>query len=243
MKKFIALGIVVFAFSLLIYIPSGSLARLLPANISAEQFHGSIWQGSAAGFKVNNIELGHIEWEIKPVCFITFKLCAQIAQHHDNLNSQFNLALRNNIELRNVVAEGNAMILNTLLQRYGITSAGEFTADLDEISFSRTHVETVEGKINFTPLVLNGVVRVHMGNVNSNFESFDDHTMILIDNDNGHLDLSGAIKVFNNLTYHADMKLKQNERSTEMISNGLRYVGNIQSDGSVRLDQKGRLTI
>jgi hypothetical protein len=243
MKKFIALGTVVFAFSLLIYIPSASVAKLLPNNITAMQFYGNVWQGSAADLKINHIELGNIEWKIKPSCFIAFKLCAQIAQQHDNLQSQFELELRNRIKLHDVTAEGNAMILNTLLQRYGITSSGEFKADLDIVSFSRTNVDEIDGQINFTPLVLNGVVRVHMGNVNSNFESFDDHTMIIIDNDNGHLDLNGAIKVFDNLTYHADMLLKQNERSPEMITNGLRYVGSMQTDGSVHLNQKGRLTI
>ena len=243
MKRFIVLGTCVFLLSLLAGIPSGSAAKFLPSGISASQFHGNIWHGSAAGLRVNNIELGTVQWQVKPACFFALRLCAQIEQQHDNLTSKFDIKLRDTIEMHNLVAEGNAMILNSLLQRYGITSSGEFKADLDKVSFSSNHVEQIEGQINFTPLVLNGVVRVHMGNVNSNFESYEDHTRIVIDNNDGHLDLDGAIKVFENLTYHADMRLKQNERSSEMISNGLKYVGNMQADGSVRLDQKGRLTI
>ncbi|MEM7304079.1 MAG: type II secretion system protein N [Pseudomonadota bacterium] len=243
MKKYIALGVTVFLVSLLVYLPSGAAAKYLPAGVTANQYHGNIWQGSAVGLNVNNIQLGTVHWEIRPACFLTFRLCADIVQAHDNLNSQFTLKVSNSIEMDNVFAEGNAMILNALLQRYGITSTGEFKADLDKVSFNASHVEAIEGQINFTPLVINGVVRVHMGNVNSRFETFDDHTRIMINNNNGHLDLNGAIKVFENLTYHADMKLKQNERSSEMISNGLKYVGNIQSDGSVHVEQKGRLTI
>ena len=243
MKRFILLGTCVFIISLLAYVPSGSAAKFLPGNISASQFSGNIWHGSATGFRINDIELGRIQWQIKLSCFFSFRLCAEVEQQHDSLTSQFDFKLRNTIEAHNLIAEGNAMLLNSLLQRYGITSTGQFKADLDIVSFSSNNIEAIEGQINFAPLVLNGVVRVHMGNVNSNFQTYEDHTRIIIDNDNGHLDLSGAIKVFENLTYHADMRLKQNERSSEMISNGLRYVGNIEADGSVRLAQKGRLTI
>ena len=243
MKRFIVLGAFVFIATLVVYIPSGSAIKFLPNYITAVQFNGKIWHGYAVGLKVYNLELGTVRWKVKPTCFFMLKLCAEVAQQHDNLTSQFDINLRNTIDIHNVVAEGNAVILNILLQRYGVTSSGQFKADLNKVSFANKNIEEIEGQINFKPLVLNGVVRVHMGNVNSNFVSHPDHTRIIIDNNNGHLDLNGAIKVFDNLTYHADIRFKQNERSTEMITNGLKYVGNVQADGSVHLDQKGRLTI
>ncbi|MEM1003485.1 MAG: type II secretion system protein N [Bacteroidota bacterium] len=243
MKKFIALGVIVFLLSIIVYVPASIATKLLPNNITAKQYFGNIWQGSATELRINNIELGTVKWQFKPSCLFTMSVCADIQQENDELNSQFTAKMRNNLELLNVFAQGDAMILNALLQSYGITSTGEFTMNLDKVSFKHNFVNEIEGNINFTPLALNGVIRVFMGNVNSVIQTKDNHTVIAIENSNGHLDLTGDIKLFEDLTYHADVKLKQNERSTDFVINGMKYVGTTQSDGSVRIDQKGRLTI
>ena len=243
MKKIIGLGFIVFAFSLVIYIPSGIAAKLLPNNIHASEYYGNIWQGSASALTINGFELGTVLWKIKPGCFFTFSLCAQVEQQHEIVSSNFIARLSNNVELHDVTAEGDAVILNAILQNYGLTSSGAFEVDLNKVSFNQNNIDEITGNIKFSSLVLNGVIRVSMGNVDTVIESKDDHTVILIDNNNGHLDLNGEIKLFADMSYHADMRLKQNERTSEMVVNGLSFVGNTEADGSVRVNQKGRLTI
>ena len=51
MKKYIAIGVIAFAVSLLIFIPASAASRLLPDHIVGENFNGNLWHGSAAAVR------------------------------------------------------------------------------------------------------------------------------------------------------------------------------------------------
>ena len=94
MKKFIVIGILVFLVSMLVYLPASIASKLLPENIVANQFHGNLWNGSASSLSINNTNLGSVNWEVKPSCFIVLKLCADIKQNHPSASSSFMLKMR-----------------------------------------------------------------------------------------------------------------------------------------------------
>ena len=99
MKKYIVLGTVIFIFSLLVFIPASIAAKLLPTTVSADNFQGNIWHGSANNVVSNGTTLGQLNWKIKPSCFLLFKLCANIKQNHTELSSQFDIVKRGTIEI------------------------------------------------------------------------------------------------------------------------------------------------
>ncbi len=243
MKKFILLGVIAFLGSLLILVPASMAAKLLPNNIIGQDYQGNIWQGSAASLQINNVPLGSVTWKIKPLCLITLKLCAQVRQTNERLKSTFDIKLGDRIELNNVQASGDTAMLGSLMKKYGITPSGEFEANVNKASFSNNRLETIEGKIQFISLVLNGVVRISMGDVDSVFLPQADHTQIELANSNGHVDLNGVVNLFTDMRYELDLELRQNENTDESITNGMRYIGQAQPDGSRRVQQTGQLTI
>lgn len=243
MKKYIAIGVVVFLGSLFILVPASMASKLLPNNIVGQHYEGNIWQGSAASLRINNVDIGSISWTIKPLCFITFRVCAHVNQIHPRVRSSFDLKLRNNIELNQLQASGDAAMLSSLMKGYGITSTGNFTADVTMALFKNNRLQTMDGVIQFNSLVLNGVLRLSIGDVESVFLPQADHTQIDIVNSNGHVDLSGVVQLFADMSYALDMRLQQNADTDESIANGMRFIGKAQPDGSIRLQQKGQLTI
>ena len=243
MIKYIAIGIIVFLASMLALVPASTASHFLPSHIVGNKFQGNIWQGSAGSLRVNNVDIGNVRWKIKPACFITFKLCADVVQNHARARSSFKINVRNNIELYDVQASGDTAMFGPLLSNYGITTSGDFEANLSKAHFSGNRVETIEGNILFNSLVLNGVLRVSMGDVNSVFVPQSDHTQIDIANINGHIDMSADVQLFTDMSYQLDMQLRQNAKSDETIVNGMQYLGEKQADGSVRLQQKGQLNI
>ena len=243
MIKYIIIGIIAFLGSMLVLVPASTAAHFLPAHVVGNKFQGNIWQGSAGSLQINNIDVGSIRWKIKPSCFITFKLCADVVQNHDRTRSSFTVNVRNNVELYNVQASGDTTLFAPLLNSYGITTSGEFEANLSKAFFSGNRIQTIEGNIEFNSLVLNGVLRVSMGDVNTVFLPQTDHTQIELANNNGHVDLSAVVQLFTDMSYALDMQLRQNANSDQTIINGLQYLGKKQADGSFRLQQKGRLNI
>ena len=243
MKKYVFIGVVVFLSSLLMLVPASMASKLLPNHIIGHDYQGNIWQGSAASLQVNNLDLGSVAWTVKPLCFFTIKLCAHVRQNNERLNSTFDIKLGSRIELRNLQAAGDTAMLGSLMQKYGITPSGEFEANVNKASFYGNRLETIEGNIQFISLVLNGVVRISMGDVDSIFLPQTDHTKIDIANNNGHVDLTGVVHLFTDMRYELDMQLRQNANTDESIANGMSYIGQAQADGSRRVQQKGKLTI
>ncbi len=243
MKKYILLGCLTFIISLLAFIPASIASKVLPEHIVAQGYHGNIWEGTASSLKINNVDVGTVSWQIHSSCFLLFKLCADIDQRHTDINSTFLLKARSATELHDVKAAGNTAMLSGLFGQYGITPSGSFEADLPKVEFSNDKVESIEGHLQFSSLVLNGVLRIAMGNVDSVFEPKQDHTHIQVSNNQGHVDLAGSVQLFTDMSYEVDMKIRHNDKSSEAVKNGMQYVGKAQSDGSVRLKQSGKLTI
>lgn len=243
MKKYIFIGGLVFLVSMLIMIPASIAAKLLPNHIRANQYHGNIWDGSASSLTVDKLNLGSVKWNVKPSCFLVLKLCANIKQNNHDLSSSFLLKVRNSTALENLTASGDASVLNNIMRQYGITLAGGFEADLEEISFSDKRIDNIDGDMKFSSLAINGVLRVLLGDLSSEFEPQDEHTLIRISNDEGHVDLSGIVQLFNDMSYELDLNIRQNELSSEAVKNGMQFIGDQQVDGSVRLQQNGKLAI
>ena len=212
MKKYFLLGGLAFMLSMLAFIPASIIGKLLPTHIAAQQFQGNIWQGSAASLVVNKTDIGHVSWKVKSSCLLLLKICAEIDQRHEDITSSFVLKTRQDTELYDVRAQGNTAMLSGVFGKFGIVPSGTFEADLPKVIFNSDQVETIEGNLQFNELVLNGVLRVSMGNVDSVFEPKQDHTHIAVSNNQGHLDMFGSVQLFTDMSYQLDMSLAQERK-------------------------------
>jgi len=241
MKTYISIGAAIFLLAMIAYVPASVAGKFLPQHIVSNQFQGNLWNGSAGSFIVDNIDYGPIRWKVKSSCLLLFKLCADITQSNSEIESSFHLKMRGATEINNLVARGNAGILSPFVKNYGVSLSGDFDADMDDIAFDANGIQRLKGNVNFNKLDINGVLRLSIGNVSSVFDPMADHTQININNSDGHIDLAGDIQLFNDMKYQLDMVARENARSTDAVINGLKYVGERQADGSVSLQQSGRL--
>ena len=145
------------------------------------------------------------------------------------------------MRLTDLQANGNTTVLTSALQDYGITPAGAFEADIKRAVLEDNAIETIDGNIQFQSLVLSGVLRVAIGDVNSTFSPQTDHTQIDITNQNGHLDLVGDIQLYTDKRYQLDMQFRENNKTDQTIINGLQYFSKKQNNGTYRLVQNGSL--
>ncbi len=243
MKKYIFLGFIAFLLTILLTIPASIASKLLPRHIEANSFNGNIWEGSATSFTIDQVNLGSLKWKIKPGCFLALKLCADIEQSNHEMSSDFSLQLRKKTVLENLRASGSAHVLNSLLDRHGITLAGDFQIDLEKLSIDNNRIQTIDGDVQFTSLSVNGVLRVLLGDLKSVFEPQDAHTLVRISNQQGHIDLLGNAQLFHDMSYELDMNIKQNNQSSEAVVNGMQFIGDQQADGSRRILHNGKLVI
>lgn len=240
MKKYILFGLLAFGLSLFAYLPASLGAKLLPDHISATDYQGSVWQGSATNFRINNFEFGHLQWRLHASCLFVFKLCANIEQQQPRLNSTFDIQARTSIQIENLLANGDTAVIAAITQGLGINPTGFFDANITKAVFKGDVIEFIEGTVDFNSLALNGVLRISMGDVQSIFIPQNDHTQISISNNDGHLDLSGIVQLYMDTSYDVDLRLTENRLTNQTITNGLKYLSERQNDGSYRIKQQGK---
>jgi hypothetical protein len=59
-------------------LPASVAARFLPPQVSAQEYSGSLWHGSAAQIRVLGREAGALEWELHPAALLHLDLEAQL---------------------------------------------------------------------------------------------------------------------------------------------------------------------
>jgi hypothetical protein len=59
-------------------LPASLAARFLPASVSAQDFSGSLWHGSAAHLRVGGREAGALEWQLQPAALLHLGLDARL---------------------------------------------------------------------------------------------------------------------------------------------------------------------
>jgi hypothetical protein len=78
LRPMIAIGVVaVIGFALLV-LPASLVARILPPQIHAEDFSGTLWHGSAGRLTVNSRDAGACEWHIHPLALLTLSVDADV---------------------------------------------------------------------------------------------------------------------------------------------------------------------
>ena len=241
MKKFIILGMGVFIVSLMIYAPAGMIVKTLPVNISAQQFNGTVWQGSAVSLSVNGVSLGLVSWRIKPACLLAFTLCVQIKQRDQSISASMLLKVRDTVELHELKAEGSIGILGPLLNQYGVTPSGNFSADMLKIVVHNGRLKNMEGKLHLSSLTLHGLLRILIGDADAVFKPDGDHTQITASNQKGHIDVRARAVLKADLSYRLDMNISRNTLSSEAVINGMQYIGRPLPDGSRQVQQSGSL--
>ena len=91
MKKIIFLGLLVFLLAALWQLPLSIAQPYVEKLVSGLTFgstSGTVWNGKATNFKVNNNSLGEVSWKVQPIqSLISFKLKTHFKITGDELNA------------------------------------------------------------------------------------------------------------------------------------------------------------
>jgi hypothetical protein len=75
---FVLIGIVAIAAVIIATLPASLIGHFLPSSVSARDFSGSLWHGSAGTIMVNSRDAGALEWQLHPGALLKFTLEADV---------------------------------------------------------------------------------------------------------------------------------------------------------------------
>ncbi len=102
----IALAIIAFLVTLLLFLPASLIANWLPANVTTGTLSGTLWNGSADALSVDGRLLGAAQWRARPLQLLRGRLAADAAVMRDGgeMRGRFALGTGGKIEITDLEA-------------------------------------------------------------------------------------------------------------------------------------------
>ncbi len=244
MKKIIFIGLLSFLLAAVWQLPlsfAKPYVEKMVAGLKLSGVSGTIWNGSAQNLTIKNSNLGHVDWQVKP------------------LQSLTSLSLKSTFNLSGTQISANGIAAITPSKKLMIDNT-TFNVDASYLNAHQKHAKLtgdIKGIINHTEIdldtevktlpILDAVIDWKQATVSSlllNLSAGDYHIVITPDSEGllikpsskeAPLDINGKINLSNDWILQPNIKLKSND---QRIAGMLKLAGNTQADGSTLINTK-----
>jgi Type II secretion system (T2SS), protein N len=145
------LGLIIVVGGLVALLPASMLARALPPQVTAEDFSGSLWHGSAGRLTVNGREAGALEWRLHPLALFGLVLDTDLHWVKTGFLLDGHVTVdRQGLTARDLTGHGPLQDVRDLL---GANSwSGAAIVDLKELRSDFKRVLAVQGSVHLDGL-------------------------------------------------------------------------------------------
>jgi len=244
--KLILLGLLTFVLTALWLTPAAFVApyieRAAP-NVRINNASGTLWNGLATSVRVNNFDLGSVDWKIHPMSsLLSLSLVADVDIKGGELNATGNAAYGydKSIRLSELTFAADASIIRRFQSQVQLT--GDIEGIIDNAQIVPGGFPVINGVVN---LVQGSVIfpRVEPGNYRADIKSESNSLIAEISSADSPLSLDGKVSINSNWQYQSDVLAKAGPSLNPMIMNLLRPVAgnNPGPDGSLRINRNGKI--
>ncbi|MGB1310916.1 MAG: type II secretion system protein N [Leucothrix sp.] len=244
--KLILLGLITFLITAIWLTPAAFVApyieRFAP-NVQINHASGTIWNGQAGSVRVNQFDLGRVNWKAHPFkSLFSLAVVTDFEVNGRELNATGNAAYGHDrsIQLSTVQFDAEASIVKRFQPQVGLT--GNLQGLIDDAQIKPGGFPSINGLVNLVQL---GIVfpSVAPGNYRADISSENDTLIANISSADSPLSLSGKASINSAWQYESDLIAKANAGLNPMVMNLLRPVAgnNPNPDGSLRINRKGKI--
>ncbi|WP_026957585.1 type II secretion system protein N [Aliagarivorans taiwanensis] len=250
MKKFFLsalLLILVYLGSLLYTLPAHVVLQFvpLPKGLTIGQVDGRIWEGSAKQVRVEGIELDKLEWDFRPFALLTGKLALELEAEHPSLRASGvveygSAGLAAKGWKANVDAE---WLISQIALPVPASAEGRLFLELSEalVQPENLRCDALQGTLEWVePVLQTPIAELGFDDMFARLDSVDGQLRLALNHQDPMIDLESEVLVGAG-NWRSSGKLKAGAELPEMLANNMHYIGNSDSQGYYRFNQRGRL--
>lgn len=250
-SRLIVLGVVAYLVFLLATLPASFLTRyVLPATnvaraVQLQGVSGSLWQGQAAEARLNNFNLGKLNWEFRGWGLLLGKidLLLRFAGDTTQGRAQIRMGLGSGISASNVDVQMPAERLAPLMYGFPISLAGEVHGNLKELELEPGRTLQARGRIVWRAAALRAPQNIELGDIVTTLEPVNHGSKLTIkDQGQGPVEMDITITVKGNGEYKMNGWMKPRDASQQHITEGLRLIGRADNAGRYWVAYNGILS-
>ena len=203
---------------------------------------GSIWQGHAASTQLFGVELGALDWQLQPAPLLHGEAAAQLTLGGGSITAHGDVtsSLDGEAQVSNATLRAPAQYAAPALDIPALQLLGDLEIDVAQARLRQAWPQSANGTAHWRNAAVAGAAQAQLGELEATFASAADGSINGTVHDlGGPLQLSGTF-VVNAGSYDAQATLRARDGNAQ-VSEALRYIGEMQADGSSLLRIHGQL--
>ena len=246
--KLILLGLITFVITAIALTPTAFVAphiQKAAPNIALENGSGTIWSGQADSLRIDNLDLGRVNWKVRPLkSLLSLSLVSDFEVEGPELTAEGSgsYSLDRTIRLNDTTFEAEASFLSRFQKSFQL--AGSFQGLISSAELQPKVFPVIDGVLNWAQGSLVFPLRLDPANYRADIRSSKDTLTADISASDGPIDLSGIASINSNWQYEADINARPQGNINPLINNVLRNAsggGKPAADGSIRINRKGSI--
>ena len=243
--RFIALGVAVYLLILITTFPAARVTGMLEDRVpglSVQTVSGSVFSGQAGGVLWQDLNLGPVHWQFRPVALLwgSIEYRAELTHpaNHGQLTAGMTLTGRAYAEDMELV-----VLPDRVLNHYSpveVTTSGELLLAFEEIDLADMFAKTTSGRIAWRDAVILEPVNMVLGQLELGVQG---NTVELIGEviEGGELGASGEVSLSRDNSYRIELLLQPGYDVDRATLDLLEEAAWMQPNGDYLIEQSGQL--
>ncbi len=226
-SRLITASVLTFAAGIILFFPARVAYQwFAPPDLSMSAITGSFWHGRAGEVFTNGVYLRDLQWQVRPLDFVTFKLGFAI---ETNLASGFiegNIAfgVTGAIVARDISGSLPLNILQNVTEWPGLQ--GGLSIKFSELVFDAGLPVTANGVLEVSNLVVPLIDRNSIGGYKAEFFTQESGVIASVEDTDGVVEVAGNLSIFRDGSYEFFAQLSTKPGTPENLRQQMQFLGN-----------------
>jgi len=203
---------------------------------------GNIWQGHASSATVFGRPIGAVDWQLEAAPLLSREVMARVNLSGGEITAAgvVDRTSDGTLSVRDATFRVPARLAEPALDIPALQFLGTIDGTLAQARLRGVWVEQASGTLRWNDAAVAGAAQAQLGALEATFSSAPDGSIVGVAHDlGGPLQLNGTFKV-NAGNFDADAILTSRDGNPQVVE-ALRYIGQMQADGSSHLIVHGQL--
>ncbi|MDJ0759172.1 MAG: type II secretion system protein N [Woeseiaceae bacterium] len=237
-RKLVAIGLLALIVGLIVNIPARVALQLVPDSVSVSRASGTIWNGRAGAVLVSGIYLRNVEWQTKPIGFLTGKLALSVraAPASGFVESGLAVGLNGAVTLTDLNA---SMPLSVFADAISVPNlSGSASLQFDQLSVRDGVPTSANGTIEIADMTVPTVHRSSLGGYMLEFSDLDGGVIASIEDTDGIVDIAGTLTLASDRSYSLLAQLAAKPATPAELARQIEFLpdGNAAGQHELRLE-------
>jgi general secretion pathway protein N len=233
-RPVLLLSLLGFVLGLIVGMPLRWALPLLPKSLRCETPSGSLWSGTCTTLSFGALNLGTVQWMLKPASLLLGRVGAEVRVTQPGLTGSASLAVGFGGRVTAQGIDARISLGSPLLVRFAASLRGDLTLDLDELQLEDGWVRALRGTVDAADLEQVSPQPLALGRYRMQFDSAPDSAGRIVgklSDQGGPLDVEGTLTLTTSPGYELQGTVLARPGAPPTLEQQIRFLGSPDGAG------------